>query len=183
MLEISIPEREFFDERINKFIRVQAVNLKLEHSLLSIKKWESRWHIPFLNTNDKSEIMIRDYIYCMSTTKVEHIVFDTLSSENIKKVVDYIGDPMTATTITERKKEGESGNPKEILTAEVIYYYMIKAQIPIEFQKWHFNQLMTLIRVFSAKDGEENKKMSAREAAMKRNSLNAQRRARLHSKG
>ena len=183
MLEISLPEREFFDENINKFIKLPAVTLRLEHSLLSIKKWESRWHKPFLHTKDKSEEMLRDYIYCMSTVKVEHIYFDTLPPDSLNKIVNYINDPMTATTVKEEKKEGASNNPKEILTAELIYYYMIKANIPIEFQKWHFNQLMILLRVFGAKDGEENKKMSKQEAMAHRNALNMKRRAKMHSKG
>lgn len=180
MLTIHIPESEGFDENTNEFINVKACTLTLEHSLVSIAKWESKWKKPFITDKQKTEEEFRDYIRCMTlTTQVDPIVYSFLTPENMKQIMDYIEDPMTATWFSDKDKKKKS---KEVLTAEVIYYMMITQQIPMECQKWHINRLMTLIRVCSEKNAPK-KKMSKSDIYARNKALNAQRRAKYNSKG
>lgn len=180
MLTIHIPDSEGFDERTNEFINVKACTLTLEHSLVSIAKWESKWKKPFITDKKRTEEEFIDYIRCMTlTTQVDPLVYKFLTPENMKQISDYIEDPMTATWFSDKDKKKKN---KEILTAEVIYYMMIAQQIPMECQKWHLNRLMTLIRVCSEKNAPK-KKMSKSEIYARNKALNAQRRAKYNSKG
>lgn len=187
MLPITIPARpdsEIYDESKNEFITVEGlekdVTLQLEHSLVSISEWESKWHKPFLGKDDKTIEETIDYIRCMTLTQnVDPRVFNFLTNENIKAINDYIYDPMTATTFSNEKR---GGNSREIITSELIYYWMITANIPVEFQKWHLNRLITLIKVCSYKN-EPPKKMSKSEILRRNAELNAARRKQLNSKG
>lgn len=174
---ITIKQTELFDETTRRFITVKETELVLEHSLLSISKWEAKWKKPFLvegamDTNEK----VIDYIKCMTITpqKPDPNVWLCLSEQNLKEIVDYINDPMTATWFKEDKKKKVN---KEIMTSEVIYWEMIALQIPIEFQKWHLNRLMTLIRVCNAKNNPE--KMSKKDIAAENAAINAQRLAKM----
>lgn len=174
---ITIKQTELFDETTSRFITVKETELVLEHSLLSISKWEAKWKKPFLvegamDTNEK----VIDYIKCMTITpqKPDPNVWLCLSEQNLKEIVDYINDPMTATWFKEDKKKKIN---KEIMTSEVIYWEMIALQIPIEFQKWHLNRLMTLIRVCNAKNNPE--KMSKKDIAAENAAINAQRLAKM----
>lgn len=180
MLTIHIPESEGFDENMNEFINVKACILTLEHSLVSIAKWESKWKKPFISDKQITDEEFRDYIRCMTlTTQVDPLVYKFLTPENMKQIKDYIEDPMTATWFSDKDKKKKN---KEVLTAEVIYYMMIAQQIPMECQKWHLNRLMTLIRVCSEKNAPK-KKMSKSEIYARNKALNAQRRAKYNTKG
>lgn len=174
---IVVKETELFNEETNRFITVKETELVLEHSLLSVSKWEAKWKKPFLveHALDTTE-KILDYIRCMTITpqKPDPNVYLCLSEDNIKDIVDYINDPMTATWFKEDKKKKQN---KEILTSEVIYWQMIALQIPIEFQKWHLNRLTTLIRVCNAKNNPE--KMSKKDIAAENAAINAQRLAKM----
>lgn len=184
MLEIIVPAKEFYIDAKNEFINTKETLLQLEHSLISIKKWESKWHIPYLHTENKTTEQVIDYIKDMTINKgVDPNCYYALSKQNIEDISKYIQNPMTATWFSNTKKEGQSNIRKETYTAEVIYYQMIELGIPVEFQKWHINQLLTLIRVVQAKRHESDHKMSPQEAAMKRNALNAKRKARHRSRG
>lgn len=184
MLTLHIDAQKGFNDVTNEFITIKETTLQLEHSLISLKKWEQKYHVPFLD--DKNEKTTEQWIYyiqCMTITQnVDPNVFKYMSPENMKKVTDYIEDPMTATWFSDNKNQGAGGrNKKEVITAEIVYYWMIELGIPIEFEKWHLNQLMTLIRVINIK--RDPKKMGQKEAAMQRSALNAQRKARAHSRG
>lgn len=181
MLYIDVPiTDEMFDDEKQEFILPEYRTLQLEHSLVSISKWESKWHKPFLHTADKTEEETIDYIKCMTITQnVNPDIYNRLTRENIMAINDYIGDPMTATTFKEEK--GGKAN-KEIITSEVIYYWMIALQIPVEFQKWHLNRLLTLVRVCKVKN-QPDKKMSKRDIMSRNAALNAKNRARFNSKG
>lgn len=182
MLEIYVPDSETFDESTSEFHSIKGQTLQLEHSLLSISKWESKWHKPFIDNNDKTTEEILDYIKCMTLNKnVDPNLYYVLTEENVKAVNDYINDPMTATTINEVGKKRGSGNGERV-TSELIYYWMIALNIPVEFQKWHLNRLMMLIRVCSIKN-EPGKKMSKSEILRSNKALNASRRQRLGTKG
>ena len=181
MLQITIPETELFDEARQEFIYVnKPVTLTLEHSLVSISKWESKWKKPYLGEEEKSVEEVIDYVRCMTITQnVDPNVYYALTAQNLKDIEDYIKDPHTATTI---KDVGHVRKNGEGVTSELVYYWMCAYQIPFEAQKWHFNRLMTLIRIAGIKNNP-NQKMSRKEALMQQKELNAMRRAKMKSKG
>ena len=177
MLTIIIPETELYDEIRNEFKYVKEQKLVLEHSLVSLSKWESKWHKPFLSKDPKTREETIDYIRCMTVNSVDPIVYQCVSSENIQEINQYIEDPMTATTIN-----SQNNGQQEIITAEIIYYWMVALQIPFECQKWHLNKLLTLINVVNIKN-KPPKKMSKKDIMSRNASLNAARRQALHTKG
>ena len=178
MLTITIPKTELYDEIQNEFRIVKEQKLVLEHSLVSLSKWESRWHKPFLGKEPKTREETIDYIRCMTVNSVDPIVYDCISGQIISQINQYIEDPMTATTISEQQKRGS----REIITAEIIYYWMVALNIPFECQKWHLNKLLTFINVVNIKN-KPAKKMSKRDVMSRNASLNAARRKALHTKG
>lgn len=182
MLTIEVKSFELFNEETREFINSEGGILHLEHSLLSISKWEQKWHKPFLlDTYEKTNEEMLYYIKCMCiTTPKDENIFYGLSSENYEKINNYINDPMTATTFSEDKEPKKKSS--EYITNELIYYWMFSYQIPVEFEKWHINRLMTLIRIFNVKNAPP-KKMSRQEIGNKRRSLNQARKAALNSKG
>lgn len=181
MLKLTIAEGdELWDEVHQEFIIPKRQTIELEHSLVSISKWESKWQKPFLLKERKSEEENLDYIYCMILTRgVDPKILRHLSSENVAQINKYIDAPMTATTFG---KEQHKSRNSEVLTAEVIYYYMIALGIPFECQKWHLNKLLTLIKVCNIKS-QPPKKMSKRDVMSRNASLNAARRAQMNSRG
>lgn len=186
MLTVKIPPDEIYDERTNKFISVKGSTLQLEHSLVSISKWEAKWHKIFLDENvKKTEEEALDYIRCMTLTQnVDPMVYYIIKADVMKQINDYIKNPMTATTFNEAQlKKMSMGKPKqnEKMSSELIYYWMVAAEIPFECQKWHLNRLLTLIRICGIKS-EPPKKMSKSEIADKYRNTNAVRRAAAASK-
>lgn len=180
MLKIVIPEREFFDENLNEFVYSKPQELTLEHSLISISKWESKWHKPFLDEkHQKTDEEFIDYVRCMSLTNVPDDAFENISERNKADIVNYIYDTHTATWFAEDKMPPPSN---KIITSEVIYSWMIQNEIPFECQKWHLNRLMTLIRVCNL-DNMPAKKMSPMSILSQNASLNKMRRAALHTRG
>ena len=180
MLSITIPAVELFDERTSTFISTKEQTLQLEHSLVSLSKWESKWCKPFLSKEDKTFEETIDYIKCMTITQnVNPTTYNFLTKENIEAVKNYIDAPMTATTYSEDK---QSGRNRDITTSELIYYWMISLNIPMECQKWHLNRLLTLIRVCNVKNAPP-KKTSRKELTNRYAALNAQRRKQLNTKG
>lgn len=179
MLRITVPMRESYNELTNEFIYYPEETLELEHSLVSISKWESKWHKPFLSSSEKTTEEILDYIRCMcSDSHINPDIFKRLSEDNIRAINAYLDDPMTATTINDR---GSKGN-REIITSEIIYYWMVAHNIPFECQHWHINRLLTLVRVCNVKNSPE-KKMSKQEILARNKQLNAERRKQLNTKG
>lgn len=181
MLEllVSIGE-EYYDEVKEEFVYPEVVMLQLEHSLVSISKWESKWHKPFLTNNSKTEEETLDYIKCMTVT--EHVpdeVYAFLNRDNVNRINNYIQDSMTATTFSNR--QGGKAN-KEIVTSELIYYWMIALGIPQEYQYWHLNRLLTLIKICNVKNSPP-KKRSQSDIMNEYEALNRARREALKSKG
>lgn len=180
MLQITVPAREIYLEQTNEFISTKEQTLQLEHSLISLSKWESKWCKSFIDSKDKTDEQMIDYVRCMTlTTNVKPEVYNCLSPDNIRQINEYIEAPMTATYFYENDNKG---GKKETLTAELIYYYMIANNIPFECQKWHLNRLITLIRVCSIKNTPP-KKMSRRDIMSRNAALNAARRQKMNSKG
>lgn len=180
MLKITITKKELFNEATNEFIYIPETTLSLEHSLVSISKWESKYCKSFFSREQKSDVETLEYIKCMTiNTNISDDVYFGLSTENLKDIKSYIDSPMTATTVRETSR---SGGGRELLTSELIYYYMIALGIPFECQKWHINRLLMLIKVCNAKNGGQKKMTKAEQMAQYR-SLNQARRAALHTKG
>lgn len=180
MLKIIVPATEYFDEINEEFINKKEQTLQLEHSLVSLSKWESKWNKAFLGKQEKTDEEILDYVRCMTLTQnVDPEVYSRLSAENYAAINAYIEAPMTATCFFDEKKGQRS---KETVTSELIYYWMISYNIPVEFQKWHLNRLLTLIRVCNVKNTPP-KKRSQREIMKRQAAINAANRKRFNSKG
>jgi len=181
MLTIKIPDKELFNDDTQEFFNVKGRELRLEHSLVSLSKWESKFHKPFLVKELKTRAETIEYIKLMTITQnVEDNVFKAIDHKVIKEVTAYLEDPMTATTFT--KQEEKRNINREVVTAEIIYYWMVALQIPMECQKWHLNRLLTLINVCNIKNQPKGKMSKA--AIMARNRiLNAERRQRSNSPG
>ena len=182
MLTIQIAGGRFFDNKNQIFITTDPVELQLEHSLISLSKWEAKWTKPFLDNKEKTPEQILDYIRCMTLNKkkVDPIVYQLLTQDQLLQIKEYIDAPMTATWFSDDKKNKRRS--REIITAEIIYYWMIALNIPSEYQKWHLNRLLTLIRVCSIKNAPP-KKMSKKDIMRQNHSLNAARRAATNSRG
>lgn len=179
MLKLYIPSQEFFNEETQEFITFDETSVSLEHSLLSISKWESKWHKPFLYDSEKTEEEILDYIRCMSLTQnINDKIYEYVLKRYATEINNYINDSMTATTF----KDDNRSRSKDIITAEIIYYWMISLQIPFECQKWHINRLLSLIRVCSIKN-QPNKNMSKSEIYRNNKALNAARKSKLKTHG
>lgn len=180
MLQIVIPGIELFNAQTNEFTTTKETTLSLEHSLVSVSKWESKWKKPFLTDEPKTREESVDYIRCMTITQnVPEDVYSRIDGETMQKIQAYIDDPMTATWFNEHKKKNRRG---EIVTSELIYFWMVAYNIPFECQKWHLNRLLTLIKVCDVKNSPE-KKMGKKEAAEWQRAMNARRKAALNTKG
>lgn len=179
MLKITIPATEQYDAVNNLFYNIKEQTLVLEHSLVSLAKWESKWHKPFISKDKKTIEEMIDYIRCMTLTQnVDPLVYNCINQSNIEEVEAYIDSSMTATTFA----KSNAPQNREVITAELIYYWMIALSIPFECQKWHLNRLFTLIRVCSIKNSP-SKKMSKREIMSRNRALNEARRKARNSKG
>lgn len=179
MLTVVVPGQHLYDELHEKFIDTEDTTLELEHSLVSLSKWESKWEIPFLGTQERTDAQTIDYVKCMILNNyVSDEVFNRLTSENYRVITDYINKKMTATWFSDKPSPGV----KEIVTAEVIYYWLVALQIPFECQYWHLSKLLALVKVINLKNAPE-KKMSKAEQASRMRDLNAQRRAQMGTDG
>lgn len=183
MLTIVVPGVESFDEAESRITTVGDVNLQLEHSLLSLSKWEQEWEIPFLGKQEKTAEQTLSYIKAMTLTpEIAPEVYSRLSPDNYNSIQNYIQAKMTATWFA----ESGSKPSREVVTAEIIYYWMFSLQIPLDCENWHLNRLLTLIRVFDAKNQKNNPnrpRQSPANLAAERRRINAERRAKYNSKG
>lgn len=180
MLEITIPSQKLWDEYNERFVNFEETTIRLEHSLVSLAKWESKWCKPFLTDKPKTMEETIDYIKCMTITQnVNPMVYNFIDNASVEKINKYIEAPMTATTFSNERKGGRN---KEQITAELIYYWMIALNIPFECQKWHLNRLLTLVKVCSIKN-QPPKKMSKSDIMSRNAALNAARRKQYNSKG
>lgn len=180
MLELKVKAKDFFDEAKCEFIKCSPCTLHLEHSLVSISKWESKWHKPFLSKDPKTEEESKDYIRCMTIDKnVDPLVYDSFGNEELSIINAYIEDPMTATWFSNRNNQPPN---REIITSEIVYYWMIELGIPVEFERWHINRLLTLIKVCNEKNAP-SKKMSKKDTLGMYRALNNARRSKHGTRG
>lgn len=180
MLEIEVPiGDEKWDDAKEEFVKAETCVLQLEHSLISLSKWESKWCKPYLSS-EKTDEEILDYIKCMTITQnVDQDVYNHLTNANIMDIKNYIAAPMTAMKFPKNRASKIS---REIITSDIIYYWMITLQIPSEFQEWHLNRLIALIRVCDIKNSPPKKK-SQREIMEEYSKINAERRKQMNTKG
>ena len=185
MLKLVLRSEEGFDEEKMEFVPGKEIcTLILEHSLLSISKWEAIYCKPFLST-DLDFDLTKEYIKCMTiNSNVRDEVYEYITAKDVETVADYISSSKTATWFSDSKIPGQPHNKGkmmgEVITSEIVYYWMISMNIPVEFQKWHLNRLLTLIRVISVKnDTSGGKKMTLAE----RRALNKARQAKYHTRG
>ena len=181
MLQITVKGVEQWDDKTEEFSWLEEpVTLRLEHSLVSISEWESKWNKAFISKKDKTREETIDYVKCMTLTRnVDPSVYDRLSRENFDAIEKYISAPMTATYFP---KDASGKGNNDVVTSELIYYWMIALQIPFECQRWHLNRLLALIRVCNAKN-QPPKKRGAKELAGRYAAQNAANRRRFGSKG
>ena len=197
MLKITVPPGQFWDKKANKFVYSKETTLILEHSLISISKWESRYHKSFFGKDRMTESQALYYVKCMTINNVEDDkVYWALTEENTNAIYDYIHDPMTATKFsTSKKKDDKNGGNKRKkkrreLTSEYIYFLMIQYGIPHEYEKWHIERLIALIRLCDEENEKNDPNKKKKEVAKSTNerldemaALNERRKAALHTKG
>ena len=180
MLTIIISSPEQYDELNNKFIKSEIFVVELEHSLASMSKWESKFEKPFLGKSEKTTDETVEYIKCMVVTpNFDYNILNYLSNSNLHEINKYIDSKQTATTFNQI---ADKKNNAEVVTSELIYYWMIAFNIPFSCENWHLNRLLTLVRICNVKNSKP-KKMSRTELAQRNAMLNAERRARLNSSG
>jgi hypothetical protein len=180
-LELKLAPIELWNEKTEELTWLPSITLVLEHSLLSVSKWEQKWKIPFLDKEEKTNEQILDYIRCMniSNKKVSDLYFNNLSIKDIKKVYDYINDAATATWFNEKNlPRGRNG---ETATSELIYYWLTCFNIPFEVEKWHLNRLLTLVQICNIKQ-QKPTKMSKRDILKQNHALNQARKAKRDAK-
>lgn len=172
MYKIQIKGKEFYNEITNEFITIPDCVLELEHSLHSLYEWESKWRKPFITDEPRTIEETISYIKCMTLNDdVNPMIYACITQKDLDKITEYIDSPQTATWFNERKKGAPS---REVITAEIIYYWMVSLNIPFECDRWHLNRLITLIRVCYLKN-KPPEKMSKQEAARQRMALNNKR--------
>ena len=189
----DIPKQEFFDNKTQEFIiieprHIDPIHLQLEHSLMSISKWESKWHVPFLDEENLTGEKLLDYIRCMTINPQKNPdVYDDLTQEALMEIIAYMQDQHSAWVINAKKK-GKGKKSKKADTVEAIYYAMIQYGIPPEYEKWHFNRLMALIDYCDSKGGSVSgaggpQKKSQKEILEMYRAINEKNRKKYNSKG
>lgn len=181
MLQIKVPlGREQWDEKNEVFILPEMRTLQLEHSLVSISKWESKWCVPFFSKRSKTTEEVIDYIKCMTITQnVKDETYEYLTQSNVDEILKYIESPMTATTFNGRSNNRPT---REVITSELVYHWMIELGIPMECQKWHINRLLTLVEVRNIKT-QPPKKVGGKDLMGQYAKLNEARRRKYNSRG
>lgn len=182
MLKITIPKKELWDEETERFIDTPEFVVELEHSLVSLSKWESIHEKPFLGSDEKTEEEILDYVYAMflDSSLPKSLVLG-MTRDNLSEIHDYIAAAHTGTTFYESEKR-RSGS-SETITSELIYYWLVALEIPFEVETWNLNRLFTLVRICNIKNNPKENKMTAQQVAHRNRELNEQRKAQHKTKG
>lgn len=182
MLELELPANEFWDQETESFLKTKATVLEMEHSLISLSKWEAKWNIPFWGDAEKTPEQVLHYFQCMTINrKVDPLVFNSLTPDHIATINEYIAAPMTATTIKEAPGAKKSN---QFVTSELVYSWMIALNIPFECRTWHLNRLLMLIRVCNEKNQPEKKSRMSRSQILAENRrINEQNRAKYRTSG
>lgn len=182
MLRLIVSGQEFYDEINEEFVTFDDVVLELEHSLASLSKWESKFGKPFLSSSDKTDEEVIAYIeFMVLSDNLSKEVYDRISKQNLDEINDYISSEQSATTFSDTSQQRGKGR-EEIVTSELIYYWMLSYNVPFECENWHLNRLFALLRICNIKNSKQ-RKMSRSEIAARNRDLNAQRKASLGTSG
>jgi hypothetical protein len=188
MLVLDIPPSgivEYYDSVNNEFVSrepFQGAKIELEHSLYAISKWESKWKIPYISKEPKTEDQVKDYIKCMIITEnIPDDAIDYLTDENYVAINNYLKNDCSATKINMNRQEGKS-RYKGGMTSDELYCSMVVAQIPFECQYWNLNRLLILLELVGNKNTPP-KKMSKGDLMRRNSKLNAARKAKHHTRG
>lgn len=175
MLELHLPETEFFDRANSKIIRVPEVTLHLKHSLLTLSKWETIWEIPFLGEGKKTTEQLYSYVNIMAGGDLDELTLSRLTSEHYEKLNAYLSSKQSATWFSESPNQRRS---TQTVTSELIYFWMTTYNIPFECENWPFPRLMNLIRIASIKNDPDagKKKRNKSQMLSERAMLNKKRR-------
>jgi len=186
MLKIYIPSTRLWNVKTEEFTTTKECTFMIEHSLISISKWESTWHIPFISDKPKTNEQTIDYVKCMTITQnVKPEAYAGLTKGNLEAISNYIQDSRTATWFG-KPRVPPKPQKKETVTSELIYYWMVSLEIPFECQKWHLNRLLTLVKVCNAKAKLANTKQpkgNKKKVLAKNSEMNAARRKSLGTSG
>lgn len=181
MLKLVVTGDELYDEETSQFIYRDGFTLELEHSLVSLSKWEQRFMKPFLTSGDKTKEETLAYVEAMILNDdYPENFLEYLGAEHLRLIEEYIDSPATATTFSDLKEK--TPKTRQVITSELVYFWMISHEIPFECQYWHLNRLFTLIRVCNTKNAKQ-KPMSKSEIAARNRALNAERKAKLGTNG
>lgn len=177
MFKVTIREQKIFDEETSTFYDIQETTIRMEHSLLAVAKWESKWKVPFLSeTRKQTPEEILDYIRCMCIDDIDPVILKGLSRKNIAQITEYMEDTATASWVNNSVNKGQKN--KKVVTSELIYYYMSALNIPFECESWNIKRLIMLIEIASIEQ-QPPKKMPKGDMIAKRNSLNQARLAKM----
>lgn len=177
MLELTVTLKEGYDESIGEFVELSGAVLQLEHSLVSLSKWESKWEKSFLDSKtEKTEEMLLDYIRCMILNEYEEETLQKLTREQVTQINEYINAKRTATWFNERPTDGRRAPRAKVITSDLIYYWMVAMTIPFECQTWHLNRLITLIRITEA-ENKPKERMGRKESMAQHRATNQRRRS------
>ncbi len=182
MLQITIPSAELWDEHNNIFVHTKAQTIRMEHSLVSVSKWETKWHKPFLSDEKKTREEMLDYYRCMTITQnVDPDFYNFIPYDKVNEIDAYIEDSASATVFYDHDGN-KMPHRKERITSEKIYSWMVTLNIPFECQTWHLNRLMNLIRYCQAAN-QSPKKRSQKEIIQDYAKINAANRKRFNTAG
>lgn len=179
MLEIEVPETEYFDDATSLFVKRPGKILRFEHSLLSVSKWEAHFEKAFLSKAEKTPEEMLNYIHYMRLDPGPISDLYSLTKEHFVEINAYMNSKATATTFQDRASGRQS---TEIITSELMYYWMTAYQIPFECETWHLNRLMALIKICSIKNAPQ-KKMRRSEILARNRTLNEQRLSKYNTSG
>lgn len=182
MLPLTIPDTELFNDSTNEFVYVKGQTIMLEHSLLSISKWESKWRIPFMTDEKKTRAQFDDYLKCMTvTTNVDPNLYLCITRKQREDILKYMDTPQTASVVNTNEPKRHSN---QFITSELIYSWMVGYQIPFSAEKWHISRLIMLIKICNENNKNQKPKQIPPKTVMKQNAaLNAARRKALNSRG
>ena len=181
MLELKILGEEYYDDEKQEFYSENDQILRLEHSLVSVSLWEQRYNRPFLEADDKTQEETLGYVECMILDDIPENLESLLTAFHIEQINKYVESPASATTFVDVKSK--TRGPKQVITSELVYYWMIAYQIPFECQYWHLNRLFALIRICNIQNNPDKNKMSKAEIAARNRALNEERKAKLKTRG
>lgn len=181
MLSLIVSGEEIYDEELNEFRSTPGYNLELEHSLVSLSKWESKYNKPFLSEEQKTPIEMYDYIKFMAIHPgVPEHVFLSLNDSDLARIVEYMNEKQTATWFNEPPNQSPM---RTAITSELIYYWISALGLDASVvENWHLNRLFTVLKVASI-EGQPKKKKSRTEVLAEIRRKNAERRAKYEKEG